>query len=368
MEKDYKSGTKNLATASLRSRRKLLRSAGTVGLVALAGCTGGNGGDDGDSDDSSQAGSDDEPETVTISMTGAGSFSLGTAQALQSVVRQHSDTVDLNVSEVSGNPESIQEFGVGAIDSYSTENFSLMSAVAGDPPFSEEMEVAPQGFVNLVFHYYVMAVEGSGLETTDDLVESDASFWPFPPAWGSRLVQEKVLEAAGLWGDLEDQVVNLEAGDVPGAIQEGRVDAFMAQGATYEGLAGWGTEIDSSSDVYVLETTDSWLDGIAQVDGIEAEEIEPYGWQQDVGTDRVTAWNNGVQFSFSPNVDDEIVYEIARVSHEHPDELRAAMGQYMDHSNVEDMVTNLLSDVPVHPGAAAFFQDHDAWDDDLTIA
>lgn len=336
------------------NRRRFLSTAGAVAAgSALAGCVGGD---------------DEGGDTTTLSMTGSGSFSLGTAQALQNVVRSESDIVDLNVSEVSGNPESIQEYGAGTIDSYSTENFTTTQALAAEGPFQEEADVAPQGFVNLVFHYYVMATDDSGLETTDDLLEDNVNFWPFPPAWGSREVQENVFEGAGIWNELEDNVVNLEAGDVPGAIEEGRVDAFMAQGATYEGLPGWGTEIDAGSDVHVLETTGTVLDGVEQLGGIEAEEIEPYGWDQDVGADSVTAWNNGVQFCFSADVDDELVYELARVSHEHPDEIREAMGQYMDHTDVENMVANLLPDVPVHSGAAEFFQDHGVWDDDLTIA
>lgn len=350
-----------------KSRRSFIKLSGAAAAaVGLAGCSGDESPDG--ANGGAEAGGGDGASTTTISMTGAGSFSLGTAQALQNVVRGASDTVDVNVSEVSGNPESISEFGAGRIDSYSTENFTVGQALEGEGPFQEQMEVAPQGFVNLLFHYYIMAVDGSGLETVDDIIEQDVNFWPFPPAWGSRLVQENVFEAAGVWDDLQENVVDLEAGDVPGAIQEGRVDAFMAQGATYEGLPGWGTEIDAGADVHVLETTDTVLSGIEQVDGIEAEEIEPYGWTQDVRHDTVTAWNNGVQFCFSADLDNEVVYELARISHEHPEDLREAMGQYMHHGELENMTENLLPDVPVHPGVAEFLQDRGAWDDELTIA
>jgi TRAP-type uncharacterized transport system substrate-binding protein len=65
---------------------------------------------------------------------------------------------------------------------------------------------------------------------------------------------------------------------------------------------------------------------------------------------------------------DETVYKVCRVSHEHPDVLREAMPQYMDHSEPENMVGNLLSDVPVHPGAADFLEEMGVWDDSMERA
>jgi TRAP-type uncharacterized transport system substrate-binding protein len=349
------------AVASLtnESRRNFLKIAGVAGAVSLAGCSGGTGGGATGSSGSS---------TTTVTMTGSGSFSLGTAQAMQRALRQESDSVELNVTEVSGNPASVQEYNRGNAASYSTENFTIVSARDGQPPFQSEQGIAPQGLVNMLFHYYWMGVDGSGLETTDDLLEQDVNVWMFPAAWGSRRVQEVIYQNADQWETIQDKVVNLEAGEVAGAIEEGRVDAFFGQGATYEGIPGWATEIDARHDVHVLETSDSLVGGIDSMPSIGTEEIEPYGWEQDVGTETVTAWNNGVQFCFGSDISDEAVYEICRVSHEHPDVLREAMPQYMDHSEPANMIENLLSGVPVHNGAADFLEEMGVWDDSMERA
>jgi TRAP-type uncharacterized transport system substrate-binding protein len=349
------------AVASLtnESRRNFLKIAGVAGAVGLAGCSGGTGGGATGSSGSS---------TTTVTMTGSGSFSLGTAQAMQRALRQESDSGELDVPEVPGSPASVQEYNRGNAASYSTENFTIVSARDGQPPFQSEQGIAPQGLVNMLFHYYWMGVDGSGLETTDDLLEQDVNVWMFPAAWGSRRVQEVIYQNADQWETIQDKVVNLEAGEVAGAIEEGRVDAFFGQGATYEGIPGWATEIDARHDVHVLETSDSLVGGIDSMPSIGTEEIEPYGWEQDVGTETVTAWNNGVQFCFGSDISDEAVYEICRVSHEHPDVLREAMPQYMDHSEPANMIENLLSGVPVHNGAADFLEEMGVWDDSMERA
>lgn len=351
-----------------RTRRNFFKLTGAAGVFGLAGCLGGTSDGGGGGSDGGGSGGNGGGKQAEFAMTGAGSFSLGTAQAMQRALRQESEKVNLNVTEVPGNPVSIQQYDQGKLKSYSTENFTIVSALNGNDPFQEKRDVAPQGFVNLLFHYYWMAVDGSGLETTDDLIEQDVNVWPFPPAWGSRRVQEVIHQNAGIWDDIKDNVVNLNAGDVPGAIEEGRIQAFYGQGATYQGLPGWAKEIDARHDVHVLETSDTLLEGVEKTDAINQEEIEPYGWEQDVGADTLTAWNNGVQFCFSEDVSDEVVYEIARISHEHPDVLREAMPQYMDHSDPESMVENLLPDIPVHPGAADFMEEKGVWNDDLERA
>jgi TRAP-type uncharacterized transport system substrate-binding protein len=346
-----------------KSRRNFIKAAGTASVIGLAGCSGN--GDSGSSDGSDGSG---ESEVTTVTMTGSGTFSLGTAQALQRALEEESDSVELQVSDSGGNPASVQLYNQGETDSYSTENFTLVGAQNGQEPFDDPQDIAPQGFNNLVFHYYWMALNGSGIETTADILEQDVNVWMFPAAWGSRLLQEVLYQNMGEWENIRDKVVNLPSGDLARAIGEGRVDAFFGQGASYAGIPGWATEIEAREDVHVVETSDRLLNAVEETPSIEPEEIEPYGWSQDVGTDSVMAWNNGVQFCFGEDVPQEAVYEMARVSHEHPDVLQDAMSQYLDHSDAEDMKSFLLPDVPTHPGAAEFLKERDVWDESMTEA
>jgi TRAP-type uncharacterized transport system substrate-binding protein len=287
---------------------------------------------------------------------------------MQRALEEESDSVELQVSDSGGNPASVKLYNQGETDSYSTENFTLVGAQNGQEPFDEPQDVAPQGFNNLVFHYYWMALDGSGIQTTRDIIEKDVNIWMFPAAWGSRLLQEVLYQNMGEWENIKDKIVNLPAGDLARAIGEGRVDAFFGQGASYAGIPGWATEIEAREDVHVVETDDQLIEAVEQTPSIEPEEIEPYGWSQDVGADSVMAWSNGVQFCFGEDVAEDAAYEMARVSYEHPDVLQGAMSQYLDHSEPSNMKNFLLPDVPIHPGVAKFLKEKDVWDESMTEA
>lgn len=335
------------------SRRTFLKTAASVGVVGLAGCSG----------------SDDET-TISLAQPGSGTINGQSAQALQRAVRQESDSLNVTNSETGGNPAAIQAYDQGDVDGYVTENFAIDLAANNRAQFESDPvdDVAPQVFSHTLLHWYWMGVDGSGLETTTDIFEGDVDVWALPPAWGARQFQEAVHEAAGLWDSIADRTVNLETGDVPGALEEGQFEAFIGYGSGYASLADWATEVDARVDVHALETDDTLLEGVESVDATEPEEIEPYGWEQDVG-ESVTAWTLPSQVSVSQDISDDDVYELCRVSYEHTDVIREALAAYFDHSSdIELMLSGLMEQIPVHPGAADFYEEHDVWDDSFTRA
>ncbi|RQG94168.1 TRAP transporter substrate-binding protein [Natrarchaeobius chitinivorans] len=316
-----------------------------LGLLGLAGCLG-----------------DDDETDVRVGM-GTGGTSEEMTQALQRVVDSESESARIITQGTSGDPENVRLYNDGDIDAHTGNNSSIIAAMNDEEPFAEEPvdEVAPQGFLLHTFHFHWLAVEGSGIETTDDLAGRDV--WPLQPDWGIRQLAQDVHENAGMWEDLEGSTVDIDAGDVAGAIEEGRVEAFIGYGANFTGLPGWLTEVDARADVYAVETTDTLRDGIDATEGMSANEIDVYGYDQDVGTDTLVTWDEPGQLWISEDVDDDVAYELARVSHEYVDEIREGQADYPDHSDIDIMTSGYMSDVPVHAGVADFLEDNDAWDD-----
>lgn len=335
------------------ARRTFLKTAASAGVVGLAGCMGSDG------------------ETIiSLAQPGSGTINGQSAQALQRAVRQESDSINVTNTETSGNPAAIQAYDNGEVDGCATENYAIDLAANDRAQFAEEpvSDVPPQVFSHTLLHWYWLAFEGSGLETTDDVFESDVDVYALPPAWGARQFQEEIHEQAGVWESIEDRTVDLEVDDVPGAADEGQFDAFIGYGSGYASLADWATEVDAREDVYVLETSDTLIEGIEAVDAAELEEIEPYGWDQDVG-DSVASWTLPSQICVSQEIAAEDVYELCRVSYEHNDVVREALEAYHDHSSdIELMFEDLMEELPVHPGAAEFYEEHDVWDDTFTVA
>jgi len=77
-------------------------------------------------------------------------------------------------------------------------------------------------FTSLQIHW--VGLDGSGLESVADLREGGYTIYPIQPGFGTRLLTEEILQEAGLWEP--NDILNVDTGDIPGAVEEDRVDAL----------------------------------------------------------------------------------------------------------------------------------------------
>lgn len=332
-------------------RREALAAISGLGAVGLAGCSG--------------LGGNDSQEDVTVGM-GTGGTTEQMTQALQRVVDEQSDSARLVTQGTSGDPENIRLFNNGEVDGYTGNNSSIIAAKNDEPPFEENPidQLAGQGFLLHTFHFHWVAVDGSGIETTDDL--AGRNVWPLAPDWGIRQLAEEVHKNAGMWENIADGVISIDAGDVAGAIDEGRVEAFIGYGANFSGLPSWLQEVDARADLHALEVADTLVEGIEDTSGLTPKEVDVYGYSQDIGMDTLTVWDEPGQLWFGDNVSEDAAYAIAEVSHEQIQEIKDGQDSYPDHSDIDLMTSGYMSNHPVHPGVAQFLRDNDAWNDDWT--
>ena len=312
-------------------------------------------------------GGDEDTYNVTISGAFSGSTTDRAGRALERAVNQHSDTVNLSVTESGGWVENSQLYNGDEVEAIGMDNFNPIRAMNGEPPYEDQpIDKLPlQGMTFDRMDNWMMGVEGSGIESTDDMADRDV--YVLAPGMGTRVALEVVLKNAGYW----DQLNHLEVGpgDLPGAVEEGRIEALPGQGTDPE-LLGYHQEVDARADVYALEHTDNWVQGIEDTEGLETVETEPFGYDQDVTqvTDQVTAFSITSQWRFGPDVEDEAVYELCRVANEHVDTIQEADPTYPDTSDPEVMVEYMDPDQPFHPGAAEFYQDEGVWDDSWEVS
>lgn len=330
-------------------RREVLGGIGGLGVASLAGCL----------DSLSGSGSTD----VTVGM-GTGGTTEQMTQALQRVVDGEGDSVRLVTQGTSGDPENIRLYNKGEVDGYTGNNSSIISAMNDEPPFKEKPvdELAAQGFLLHTFHFHWLAVNGSGIETTDDL--AGRKVWPLQPDWGIRQLAENVHKNAGMWEGISENIVNIDAGDVAGAIDEGRVEAFIGYGANFSGISSWLSEVDARAEIHALEVTDTLKQGIEKTAGLTPKEIEVYGYSQDIGTDTLTVWDEPGQIWFGKDVSEDAAYELASITHDHIKQIQEGQAAYPDHSDISLMTSGYTADLPVHPGVVKFLKENDAWNDD----
>ena len=361
------------------SRRNVIKSVGasTVAL-SLAGCTsdgsGGSGENDnsGNSDESdggSETSGSSQKESYTVPM-GAGSSGGNTFQFCQAVSRaldEHSEKAGMSVQETEGWVSNTYLYDKGNIPAVSLDNNTADLAFRGEGKFSDQpVENLPyQGFGYTTIQIYWLAVEGSGIKSTADLAGKNV--YPIQPGFGTRLLTETILKEAGMWEDIK--AVNVDVGDVPGAIAEDRIDAFATYGVNGKSLVSWGQQIDVNADVYAIEMGSNFENAVDKVGGARKVSFEPYGWEQDVTrvTDEVTSWSLDGQLRFGSEVPKDVVHEILSVVHNNVDTVKEADSNALPYGEVETFSSSYLPDQPVHPGAASFLKENDAWNDDWKI-
>lgn len=342
------------------SKRDVLKATGSLTAFALAGCLG-NGGDDG-TDGNGGGGT----TSIGVGIPSATTTSGSASNSLQRVVEEVSGETEpageirWNNQETGGDPPSLRQYNQGNVRAMTSGNFVIASALQDAEPFAERpVEDVPHQLFSLApLHMHILAVEGSGIETTDDLVGSN--FWPLPPQWGLRSQAEVVLRNAGLWSDLQDadSIVNAGTDQVAGRIEEGSVDALIAYGSGFANLPGWATEVDARANLTPVEWTDSFVEGANSTRGTSHSEIEAYGWEnQSFGGETIDIYGADFQFFLGPMISRDVGYELARISHENAESLREGQPAYSDHSNVENMASLYLEDHPIHAGAYDFLED-----------
>lgn len=326
-------------------RRQLLAGIAGASAGGLAGCF-----------------SDEDQTTINIANPGSGTSSAQATSALQRAVQQEGDGISLRVQQTSGDPASIREFAEGGTTGYSAGLDIVRRAQDQREPFDQNsVENLAQQVLHLTsLQHYFVATEGSGVETFDDIVEMDVNVYALPPSFGLRRLAEEVLRNAGVWEDIEPRVVNLEVGEVAGAIDEGRVDVVLIYGTNNTDLAGWTDEVDARNNLHAVEATDTLISGIEETSSTYVETIEPYGWEQDVGVDEIDSWPMPFHIYLGEDVSNEAVAELCRISHEANDVVREADNTYPDHTDIEDMASMLSSDMPIHPGAEQFYEENGA--------
>lgn len=333
------------------TRRNALKTAGAVSAIGVAGCLSG-----------------DDQMSFSIGTANQGSSADNSALALQRAVNDHSENLSITPQQTNGFVSNIRLYNDGEIPAIATDSNSLVSAINGDPPFEEKpVEVLPgQGFHYAAIEVYLMAREGSGLESSDDIDESH-TIYPGQPGTGLRAITDEIWENAGLFEQAGD-VININFTDLSGAISEGRVDAFILYGENSYSKAGWIDEVEASNDIYTLELGDDLLNAIEETTAARSITLRPedHNWEQDITkvTEEMRGWAYDAHWYFGDDVENDAVYELARISHEHIDTVQEAHPAYPDHGDPELMTTAISGEVPIHEGFAEFLKENDLWNDE----
>lgn len=304
--------------------------------------------------------------SISVGIPSASTTAGAASNAFQRVVKEASPdtepagTIQWNNQETGGDPPSLRQYSRGNLQAVSATNFAATSAKNDLAPFQKKPidSIPYQGLSYSVLDLHLLAVDGSNIQTTDDLI--GAKFWPFPPAWGLRQLTKTTFKNAGLWSKLQksNSIINTGTDSIAGAIEEGRVNALVAYGANGVNLAGWATEVDARADLHLVKMTDSFKQGVQDTRGTNHGETDVYGWEsQNLDSNMMDTFEVGYQFWFGKEIPRNVGYELARISHQNVTSIQEGQPAYADHSSPAKMKYQYIEDHPIHPGPYDFLDD-----------
>lgn len=350
------------------------RAAGGA-AVGLAGCIGEETGPDQETPDEDAPDNDEETERdenaeyeVQVGTSAGGTWDVG--RAFESAVNEHSDLVAYSSVESPGYVETAYRLDEGLFDGGIVDTNTMTKARDQRDTFEDDpVDVLPwQGFFAFPYGIYVMARDGTAIETFDDL--AGANVYPAQPGYSTRATTLDVWSQEPTRDVFEEMnIMDMDVDDAPGAMEEEQIDAAIAYGTPGVGNTGWVVEYDARVDVHYVEHTDALVQSAEEYPGVGAtlhDDPGVFQWQQDIDADEIFSWDLEVTFTFHPDTAEEAVYELARVAVEHGDTVHEAEERFTP-ENAEDLATAAIEDYPWHPGAAQFLQDEGVWEDDWVV-
>jgi len=348
--------------------------------MGLAGCSdqsmgegdGGDGSGDGGSGNGSNGSGDggggggSTQWTLGTSSEGSSSFRIGSnfAQYLQQ--NDLTDTVQLEAVVTPGTSATYRMVDSGEVEIGGTTTQLLaqspdQGAFEDDQLSNFDQIRQVRGYMS--FYNFALANAGEGYESWSDL-EGEAIAISSPGS-GTRAPAEWLVDQEIGMDNVDPRYMAFA--DIPSALRGGRVQAAFTWATNGSIPQGWFQEIDSTVEWTPLPISEETQQKIESelaystnvtVDGSEISENY---------SDPVDAFTLTYLWNTSSERDPEIVYEIARLSHEHGEELLEQdeiMGFFPD---PDKFLGQLHPDVPVHQGAYDYYTEAGLWEDyDLT--
>lgn len=322
----------------------------TIGLLLvlslfLAAC--GDTGDeeasgDGDSGDSEDTGGAD-PEYISFLTGGTSGTYYPLGGAIAKII---SDETDIQPDAVSSNAsaDNIIALRDGEAEIAFTQTDVAADAAEGINAFDEPIE-SVLGLGSLYPEtIQIVTVDGSGIETVDDLAGKKVSVGA--PGSGTYINAEQILEVHGMtMDDIEAQ--NLDFGESAGGIKDGNIDAAFITAGTPTGAV---EELQATSDVVILPIDEDKAEELIDKYPYYATDVIPegtYDLEEDLHTVAVLA-----MIVVTEDLSEDAVYDMTKAIYENSDDIAHAKAELISIDSALDGIG-----IDIHPGAQKYYDE-----------
>lgn len=345
------------------NRRRFIQTAGTAGTtLLLAGCSSG---EDGDTNNPNSSNDDSKTGNLTVGAAPSGSTMYNTWQGILRAVNESDASVNLTIQETPGGEANLRLYERGEIDIGGGSRHDINQVMGRKGPYKDNPveKLALQAFRYAVMHLYVVAVDGSGVETFDDLRNDNIVTWPISPGTSVRAFTKYLWSKNGLWNEINRS--DIAPGDIAGAVEEGRIDALVVYGSGFEYLPDYYRQVDARADVHTIDMGGE-MRSMLQNENAHVE-FDPYGWEQELDTTDGWQLDYQVGFGDQDHVSQDAGYELMMTIANSIETVQSAQPAFP--SSPEDMTKAIIPDdrLPVHPGVADAYKELGVFDDSWTV-
>ena len=295
----------------------------------------------------------DEPDadvflTLSTGSTGGTYFPLG--GAIAGVWSGELAGVNVSTQATGASVENLRLLEAGEVDIGWAVNGVALDAFEGTGEFEGEQMDDLMVLGNIYAEVMqVVARADTGIETIDDMAGQRVAIGP--PGSGTEVLARQLLE----WHDIDPEA-DIEAfldtfRDAADGLRDGTIEAAFAILAL---PAASIEEVATATDLNMVSIEGDAPDRALEEDPtLSALEVEPgtYPGQEEPAT-FVTNW---ATMYVKPDLDEDVVYDLVRVLYEEAEQIAAAhaVGEQIS----LDTAVDSLGGIPLHPGAARFFEE-----------
>lgn len=285
-------------------------------------------------------------ERLLIGSTSSSSSHYSYFVALNQIINDNVEEVSSSVTETGATVDNLKRMSRGQIDLGLVTTNTGYQAAEGLGDFEGRPVESQLLWVYTMAPQNVVVREDADVDSLEAL--DGVRFNPGITGSATESTTEAVLDLLGIAPDY----VRGSTGDVVDSIKDDRVAGYVKSGVG-EKLDGSTMDISTSTPIKVLSLTDEQADTLRE----EMKDIAVVDIPEGAGDGipAYTTWAFGVAVHATPELDEELAYQIVKAAMENQDVQANAFSAIKD-ADLTDM-TMKVGTVALHPGAARYFKE-----------
>lgn len=285
-------------------------------------------------------------ERLLIGSTSSSSSHYSYFVALNQIINDNLEDVSSSVTETGATVDNLKRMSRGQIDLGLVTTNTGYQAAEGLGDFEGRPVESQLLWVYTMAPQNVVVREDSGVDSLEAL--EGVRFNPGITGSATESTTEAVMKVLGVTPDY----VRGSTGDVVDSIKDDRIAGYVKSGVG-EKLDGSTMDIATSTPIRMLSLSDEQADTLSE----EMQDIAVVDIPEGAGDGipAYTTWAFGVAVHATPELDEEVAYQIVKAAMENQ-EVQANAFSAIEDADLTDM-TMKVGTVALHPGAARYFEE-----------